>query len=153
MKSCTEGRHLRLYPDEIPEFYGEPSFARISYRYRGEVGWGLITLVPVLKGARIFNISGDWVQDQTLFSLQRRKGVYLHDPWVMGRMLHSCSPNTKALMNEDPPAIVSTRNIKAGEFLTLDYEDTEDFLYREFHCSCGAAGCRGFIAGRLAHGD
>ena len=36
-----------------------------------------------------------------------------------------------------------------GEFLlTIDYAATEDVLYRQFPCTCGATNCRKWITGR-----
>jgi hypothetical protein len=34
------------------------------------------------------------------------------------------------------------------DYLTMDYAQTEDVLYRQFPCSCGAENCRGWITGR-----
>ena len=32
--------------------------------------------------------------------------------------------------------------------LTIDYAETEDVLYRQFACHCGASVCRHWITGR-----
>ena len=38
--------------------------------------------------------------------------------------------------------------VRAGGLLTIDYAATEDVLYRQFACGCGAAACRRWITGR-----
>lgn len=37
--------------------------------------------------------------------------------------------------------------IVPGEYLTMDYETTEEELFREFTCCCGSDKCRGLIQG------
>jgi hypothetical protein len=37
----------------------------------------------------------------------------------------------------------------AGELLTMDYDETEDILFRAFQCCCGSTRCRGTVGGRL----
>jgi D-alanine-D-alanine ligase len=56
---------------------------------------------------------------------------------------HSCEPNTayKGLN------VVALRNIPEGEELTLDYSAFLDENMEPFNCCCGAANCRGQIAG------
>jgi hypothetical protein len=44
---------------------------------------------------------------------------------------------------------VARRPIRRGDAVTMDYHQTEDHLHRGFQCDCGAANCRGGIAGRL----
>ena len=41
-----------------------------------------------------------------------------------------------------------SRKIKAGDYLYMDYAQTEDVLYRQFPCSCSAKNCRGWITGK-----
>jgi hypothetical protein len=65
---------------------------------------------------------------------------------VVGMLLHSCSPN--AMVNMTSLEVVALHGIKAGDAITMDYETTEDVLYRAFNCECGSPNCRGRITGR-----
>jgi hypothetical protein len=44
--------------------------------------------------------------------------------------------------------VIATRDIKEGDYLLMDYAQTEDTLYRQFPCSCGSNSCRGWIKGK-----
>jgi hypothetical protein len=44
--------------------------------------------------------------------------------------------------------LVARRDIAAGDLLTVDYAATEDVLYVQFPCRCGALQCRNWITGR-----
>jgi len=66
---------------------------------------------------------------------------------------HSCDPNCDIVVGKDlAAALVARRQIEPGESITFDYDTTEDDLRGDrggFDCECGAAICRGVIAGRL----
>lgn len=57
---------------------------------------------------------------------------------------HSCEANTAY----DGLNVITTKNIQAGEELTLDYGSFLDERMEPFTCKCGAATCRGFITGQ-----
>ena len=57
---------------------------------------------------------------------------------------HSCEPN--ALLSGQI-ALVARRDIVPGEEICYDYAMTDGSPYDEFPCSCGAAACRGRVAG------
>jgi len=40
------------------------------------------------------------------------------------------------------------RDIRPGDYLYMDYAQTEDVLFKQFPCSCGSENCRGWITGR-----
>jgi hypothetical protein len=40
------------------------------------------------------------------------------------------------------------QDIEKGEALTMDYAQTEDKLFKQFPCSCGAINCRKWVTGR-----
>ena len=57
---------------------------------------------------------------------------------------HSCSPNCSAEFAEARIWIVASRDIKAGEELTINYNyDLDD--YKQHPCSCGASNCVGYM--------
>ena len=94
----------------------------------------------------MFKFAGTFLTHQTLFSLQVEDGLYIEDPVVMGKVLHNCEPNMICNMNDF--TFIASRDIIAGEWLTMDYETTEDILWRNFECCCGTRSCRGLIKGR-----
>ncbi|MBI1781506.1 MAG: SET domain-containing protein-lysine N-methyltransferase [Sphingobacteriales bacterium] len=56
---------------------------------------------------------------------------------------HSCDPNTAY----DGLNVVSIRDIKKGEELTLDYTSFLDEHMEAFDCRCGSPKCKGIVAG------
>lgn len=57
---------------------------------------------------------------------------------------HSCDPTC---VNAAPHSlnVIATRDIAAGEDLTMDYAVFCDFTMKPFQCHCGSAQCRGLI--------
>ena len=45
--------------------------------------------------------------------------------------------------------VTALQDIEANSYLYMDYAETEDYLFKQFPCSCGAENCRGWITGRL----
>jgi len=108
-------------------------------------GEGLQAVAGFRAGEIVFTFTGSVVNEQTLYTLQIEPGKYLSDPLVMGKVLHSCAPNMHCDMRT--LTFTAVRDIAPGEMLTMDYESTEDELFRQFFCGCGAASCRGWIRG------
>jgi len=48
----------------------------------------------------------------------------------------------------DSLTFTARKQINPNEFLTMDYESTEDELFRFFNCGCGSENCHGYITGR-----
>lgn len=138
----------RFYPNCLPEFENEPTTDRFEIRYVDDgVGQGVVTLVPFEAGEIVFRFTGFLSTEITQFSLQIHESLHLHDPYFMGKVLHSCDPNTVCDMEKR--TFTATKRIEAGAFVTMDYAQTEDYLFKSFPCSCGAANCRGYVTGRL----
>lgn len=139
---------IRFYPDEIPPFPYEPTRDRFSIEYVGDrVGVGVMTFTSFKAGDIVFAFSGHYSTQITQYSLQVEPGVHIHDPYFMGRVLHHCDPNTTVDMTS--LTFTALRSISPGEFITMDYAETEDILFKTFECQCDAPHCRGLIAGRL----
>lgn len=134
----------RFYTFTSP-FDFEPTRDRFSLIHNETVGDGLIALTDFMQGEIVFKFTGKILPYQTLFTLQIRPGVYIEDPYVMGKVLHSCDPNM--LCDMENLVFRARKPIHAGEYLFMDYDTTEDVLFRSFHCSCGAPGCRGEVRG------
>jgi hypothetical protein len=136
----------RFYPDSLPYFQNEPSKQSFEIITIGDsVGEGVKTLVAFDEGALLFQFTGFLTDEITLFSLQIEAGVHLHDPFFMGKVLHSCHPNAQVDMKKR--TFTATRPIAIGEFVTMDYASTETQLYRTFDCCCRAHNCRGSVKG------
>jgi hypothetical protein len=143
---------VRFYPPEIPPFPNEPTRDRFAIAPQSpSVGEGVVTLVPFAAGEEVFAFRGLVVAERTLYSLQLPDGRHLHDPWFMGKVLHHCDPNCTVDMHR--LVFTARRDIAALERITMDYDETEDVLFRSFTCTCGAPTCRGRIAGRLHRGS
>ena len=66
-----------------------------------------------------------------------------NDPSGWAPQNHSCNPNTVY----EGLNLVASRDIEAGEELSLDYVQLLDEQAESFTCSCGAANCRKKISG------
>jgi len=142
---------IRYYAQLCPPFVHEPTRDRLRVIGTGDgKGEGLQALVDFGKDDVVFTFTGSVVTEQSLYTLQIAPGQFVADPIVMGKVLHSCDPNMHCDMST--LTFTARRDIRAGDMLTMDYETTEDKLYRAFHCGCGAAICRGDILGKLARG-
>jgi uncharacterized protein len=145
--SSVENGEGRFYPDALPAFENEPTRDRFAIvRVGDSVGEGVNTLVAHNKGDVLFAFTGFFSTEITQFSLQVHDGLHLHDPYFMGKVLHSCDAN--AYCDMEKRQFIALRPIEAGEFITMDYAQTEDYLFKTFPCSCGAENCRGYVTGR-----
>jgi hypothetical protein len=111
-------------------------------------GRGVLVLRPFRAGDVLFRMNGTLTDIMTQYSLQMASGLHLDDPDFAGRVLHCCDPNSR--LDPETRLFTALRDIEAGDLLTMDYDETEDILFRAFHCSCGAPNFRGYVAGRLA---
>jgi len=146
-----EPAELRYYAEICSPFAYEPTRDRVKVisTHDGK-GEGLQAVTGFYQNEIVFTFTGSVVTEQTLYTLQIEPGKYLSDPLVMGKVLHSCDPNMDCDMRT--LTFTARRDIAAGEMLTMDYETTEDELFRPFFCGCGAATCRGWIRGRKSQG-
>ncbi|WP_242319033.1 hypothetical protein [Bacillus cereus group sp. BfR-BA-01349] len=120
MKSINTNLTERFYPKEVSIFDNEPS----TEKFAGKVQY-----------------------HQTLYTLQLKTGVYIEDPYFMGKVLHSCEPNS--IVNMETQEFYVIRDINVGDYITIDYLKTEDVLFQSFQCACGTSVCKGYIAGRI----
>ncbi|MEO1287800.1 MAG: SET domain-containing protein-lysine N-methyltransferase [Chloroflexota bacterium] len=137
----------RFYPEDMPAFANEPTRDRFDIvRVDDGVGVGVMTCDEFKAGDVIFSFTGFFSDEITQYTLQVCDGLHLHDPYFMGRVLHSCDPNASCDMATR--TFTALRDIQMGEFITMDYCETEDYLFKTFPCSCGADNCRGVVKGR-----
>lgn len=140
---------MRIYPAHLPVVDFEPQAEDFRvFDVDSERGQGLVVLRPYRAGEPLFRMNGVLRDYVTQFTLQMAPGEHLDDPWVAGKVLHSCDPNARL----DPATrlYIAVKDLEPGELVTMDYDETEDYLFRAFACCCGADNCRGYVAGRLA---
>ena len=109
-------------------------------------GMGVMTYKAFAKGDLICALAGDIITDIRQHSLQIEPDLHLYDIYFSGYFLHCCAPNIELDMKN--LRVYATRDIEPDEYLMMDYAQTEDILYKQFPCSCGAESCRGWITGR-----
>ena len=137
----------RFYPDAMPSFPYEPTRDRFDIARVGDtIGEGVITYVSFQPGEIVFAFTGFLSSAITQFSLQLSEGLHVHDPYFAGKILHHCDPNTTVDMQRQ--LFIAKRPIQPYEYITMDYAETEDYLFKTFHCECNAPHCRGLIKGR-----
>lgn len=134
---------------DIPSYDFEPTKDKINVISTHDKGQGLQSLVSLSKGDIVFKFSGTIQYEQSLYTLQVKPNIYIYDPIIMGKVLHSCDPNMYCNMNDF--TFIAIKDIKAGDLLLMDYEQTEDYLYNIFDCNCLNNNCKGLIRGKLNH--
>ena len=116
-----------------------------------EYGLGVRTLVARRKDEVIHHFTGVLTPELLQHSLQVSPGMHISETQIIGFLSHSCAPDCR--LDMDRSELVALRDIRPGDLLTIDYAETEDVLYRQFACHCGAAGCRHWITGRAEAPD
>ena len=111
-----------------------------------EHGLGVRTLVPRRAGDVVHHFTGLITPELRLHSLQVTDTLHIADTQYIGFLSHACDPNCRLDMSKFE--VQALRDVEAGGLLTIDYAATEDVLYRQFACHCGAATCRRWITGR-----
>jgi hypothetical protein len=137
---------MRFYPETFPAFEHEPTRDRFEIRRIGDsVGEGVVSLASFEPGEIVFAFTGVFSSFVTQFTLQVNDNLHLHDPYFMGKILHCCSPNCSVDMQTR--LFTCVKPIRPGDFVTMDYAQTEARLFKPFECQCGAANCRGVVLG------
>ncbi|WP_223789153.1 SET domain-containing protein-lysine N-methyltransferase [Marinicella meishanensis] len=136
-----------LYPKE---FGSDPLFPQASdFKCEFKDHWsgqGIMTLKAFKKGDTIAKLAGEVVNSMREHTFQIGHNKHLLDDYFAGHFLHSCDPN--ASINTKDRKVVALKIIQAGEFISIDYTHTEDYLFRQFNCRCGSKKCRKVIAGK-----
>ena len=117
----------------------------------GPHGKGVRTLVARRAGEVIHHFTGVIGPELKQHTLQVAPGRHISDTQVIGYLSHSCDPDCR--LDMDRFELVALRDIAGGDLLTIDYAATEDHLFRQFACHCGAATCRHWITGRAEAPD
>jgi len=120
-------------------------------------GKGLFANTDIVRGEKIVVWGGNYT-DKTSAELMRKNGklvmqwdddLYSYEERADDEgyfINHSCDPN---LWMADAYTLVTNRDIKSGEELTVDYamfEADENYLSK-WKCKCGSPLCRGRVTG------
>lgn len=136
-----------LYPDQFGKDPLFPKHSDFAVIFKDELaGKGVITYRAFRKGQVIAKMAGHVVHEIRQHTLQLTPETHLFDPYFSGFFLHSCSPNIS--LNMADLTVTALEDIAANSFLYMDYAETEDILFKQFPCSCGAQNCRGWVTGR-----
>lgn len=111
-----------------------------------EHGLGVRTLIPRRAGEVVHHFTGVISPELRLHSLQVSDDLHISETRYIGFLSHSCAPNCRLDMGRFE--LQALEDVETGGLLTIDYAATEDVLYRQFECHCGAARCRRWITGR-----
>ena len=141
-----------LYPERFPynPIYPKEGDFEVIFK-EANTGCGVISYRSFKKGDVVAAMTGDVVEDIRLHTLQIKPGLHLHDVWFVGYLLHSCLPNV--YLDMEQMLVYAVRDIEPNDHMYMDYAQTEDVLFRQFPCCCGATKCRGWITGRVQDPD
>lgn len=109
-------------------------------------GLGVETTTARTKGEVLHVFTGEIGPEISQHSLQVDETNHISDTEFIGYLSHACAPNCRLDMKGFE--LVALKPIAAGELLTIDYAATEDRLFKQFACHCGAPQCRRWITGR-----
>ncbi len=136
-----------------------------KYTMKGNAiaGYGIYANQPLQKGEIVFlgegraqriitkrQVEKEWNEEEKenfrRYAYPVSSQVFLlwdDNPAEWAPQNHSCEPNTAY----DGLNVITLRNVKKGEELTLDYAGFLDEHMEPFSCHCGLAECRGVISG------
>ncbi len=136
-----------IYPKEYGTDTLYPQATDFSVEFKNYLtGSGVVCLKPFKKGQTMAKLAGDVVNSIREHTIQIKPNEYLNDVYFGGYFLHSCDPNSALDMQN--LLVVAIKNIEKGSYITIDYTQSEDYLFRQFKCGCGYKKCRGVIAGK-----
>jgi hypothetical protein len=117
---------------------------------------GSVVTAPVAAGTTVAAFSGRIAtatevdampDDAQARALQIDEALYLvdsDDAMSLHPVRHSCEPNCHLV---GATMVVASRDLAAGETLTIDYATCTGSAHREFECNCQVASCRGKVTG------
>ena len=135
-----------FYPSDWALGAGLPLRDHFDVISVGSAGRGIRTKVGFLRGSAVARFTGQLMGGILQHTLQVSVTSHVYDPYFIGLLTHSCAPN--CLLDMAGLELLALMDIAPDSILTIDYALTEDVLYRQFPCGCGAASCRGWITGR-----
>lgn len=135
-----------LYPVEFAHGDHLPRRSQFEIFSDDSRGRGILAKVGFSRGTVVARFTGQLMSSVLQHTLQVSPTSHVHDPHFIGLLSHSCAPN--CLLDMTQLELLALTDIAQGSLLTVDYALTEDILYRQFPCNCGAGSCRKWITGR-----
>ncbi len=135
-----------IYPYDLEKGKDYPVKNDFTINHCETKGNGIYVNRPFEKGEIVARMTGITVPYVLQHTLQITPSLHLYDPHFSGLLLHSCDP--LVLLDMNTLEIWALQDIEKGQALTMDYASTEDILFRQFPCVCGAINCRSWVTGR-----
>jgi hypothetical protein len=136
-----------LYPVNFGQDPLFPKSTDFEVVFKDETsGNGVICYRAFKRGEIIAKMSGEVIYEIRQHTLQIDVNRHLYDTYFSGYFLHSCAPNVS--LDMDQMTVTALEDISANSFLYMDYAATEDHLFKQFPCFCGASSCRGWVGGK-----
>ena len=136
-----------LYPQELGDDPMFPQAENFQVVFKDDqVGQGVICYRDFKKGDLIAKMAGEVVADIRQHTLQIDENKHLYDTYFSGYFLHACEPNI--VLDMENLTVTAVKDIAANSFLYMDYSSTEDVLFKQFPCNCGAENCKGWVLGK-----
>lgn len=140
-----------IYPAEFLDNYAQeganyPLQSDICLQEVDGAGMAVIAQRPFARGEIIGSFTGPVMPNIAQHTLQIDPQHHLLDPYFIGYLMHSCDPNVVLDMHQRLAYCI--KDTAEGEPLCMDYASTEDVLFKQFPCCCGAPNCREWVSGR-----
>jgi uncharacterized protein len=137
-----------IYPyQELSRDDDYPSSVHFQVRDREDgKGKAVYTLTGHARGELIARFTGILIPYRTQHTLQLNPNLHVLDLHFVGYLAHACAPNVFVDMQEFE--VWALNDIAPESALSMDYASTEDELFKQFRCLCGAPNCRHWITGR-----
>ena len=135
-----------IYPYTLEGDQDYPSEEDFTVKQDEMTGSGIYVRRDFKKGELVARMTGITIPYVLQHTLQMTPDLHLLDTHFSGLLLHSCDPLVTLDMNK--LEIWALKDIEKGEALTMDYAQTEDILFKQFPCACGAVNCRRWVTGR-----
>ena len=136
----------RFYQGYCEPFAHEPTRDKFKIVETGEQDEGVVSLSRFEPGDVVFAFCGDIVDTPSMHTMQVGTGRHLLDTRFLWKVLHSCEPNMRCDVAKS--CFYACKRIEPGQFISFDYETTEDLITSRFTCKCGAPACRSNIVGK-----
>ncbi|MCE9629399.1 MAG: cyanophycin synthetase [Planctomycetia bacterium] len=124
---------------------GEPLELKV-----GRLGRGVSATRDITAGETVLKTWGQQSPQRTRYTVQVDRQTHIVPDGVAVLVNHSCEPNCGVVIRSGVKEIEirALRPIAAGEEITVDYETfEEEVVHLGGPCRCGAATCRGRVAG------
>ena len=143
----------RIVPEINPRYANYKLVIKASKIHR----WGIYAGESIPARRKVIEYTGERISRKETKRRSEEQGdkIYLFtldNYWTLDGSVggsgaeyinHCCEPNLKTVITRGRILYMSTRTIKKGEELTVDYHFAKDV--ENIPCKCGATGCRGTI--------